>query len=190
MEGDLARTIEANLGRIAHIQLADNPGRHEPGTGEINYPFLYEHIDRIGYAGWVGAEYKPKAGTEAGLGGSRHWPGRAAARGVAANILRESTRKTSKMETIGFIGLGIMGAPMAGHLLDAGYQRRRQRPSLEAAGRSRRQGPEDRHRPRRRGEGRRHHHHHGAGHAAGRRRAVRRKRRRGRPVARASWSST
>jgi hydroxypyruvate isomerase len=68
MEGDLARTIEANLGRIAHIQLADNPGRHEPGTGEINYPFLFEHLDRIGYAGWVGAEYKPQAGTEAGLG--------------------------------------------------------------------------------------------------------------------------
>ncbi|MEP9390290.1 hydroxypyruvate isomerase [Mesorhizobium sp. KR9-304] len=68
MEGDLARTIEANLGRIAHIQLADNPGRHEPGTGEINYPFLYAHLDRIGYAGWVGAEYKPRDGTEAGLG--------------------------------------------------------------------------------------------------------------------------
>lgn len=68
MEGDLARTIEQNLGRIAHIQLADNPGRNEPGTGEINYPFLYRHIDRIGYTGWVGAEYKPKAGTEAGLG--------------------------------------------------------------------------------------------------------------------------
>ena len=68
MEGDLARTIEQNLGRIAHIQLADNPGRHEPGTGEINYPFLYEHLDRIGYEGWVGAEYKPTAGTEAGLG--------------------------------------------------------------------------------------------------------------------------
>lgn len=67
MEGDLARTIEANLDRIAHIQIADNPGRHEPGTGEINYPFLYDHLDRIGYAGWVGAEYKPKAGTEAGL---------------------------------------------------------------------------------------------------------------------------
>ena len=68
MEGDLARTIEANLARIAHVQLADNPGRHEPGTGEINYPFLYEHLDRIGYAGWVGAEYKPKAGTVEGLG--------------------------------------------------------------------------------------------------------------------------
>lgn len=71
MEGDLARTIEQNLGRIAHIQLADNPGRHEPGTGEINYPFLFEHLDRIGYDGWVGAEYKPKAGTEAGLGWMR-----------------------------------------------------------------------------------------------------------------------
>ncbi len=68
MEGDLARTIEDNLGRIAHIQLADNPGRHEPGTGEINYPFLYAHLDRLGYAGWVGAEYKPKSGTDAGLG--------------------------------------------------------------------------------------------------------------------------
>ncbi len=68
MEGDLARTIEANLHRIAHIQLADNPGRNEPGTGEINYPFLYGHLDRIGYTGWVGAEYKPKAGTVDGLG--------------------------------------------------------------------------------------------------------------------------
>ena len=79
MEGDLARTIEANLDRIAHIQIADNPGRHEPGTGEINYPFLYEHIDRIGYKGWVGAEYKPKAGTEAGLGWLREISGKAAA---------------------------------------------------------------------------------------------------------------
>lgn len=67
MEGDLARTIEKNLSAIAHIQLADNPGRHEPGTGEINYPFLFGHLDRIGYAGWVGCEYKPKAGTIEGL---------------------------------------------------------------------------------------------------------------------------
>jgi hydroxypyruvate isomerase len=79
MEGDLARTIEENLGRIAHIQLADNPGRHEPGTGEINYPFLYEHLDRIGYAGWVGAEYKPKAGTEAGLGWFKQLSGQGSA---------------------------------------------------------------------------------------------------------------
>ena len=68
MEGDLARTIEQNLGRIAHIQLADNPGRHEPGTGEINWSVLLPHLARLGYRGWVGAEYRPKAGTEEGLG--------------------------------------------------------------------------------------------------------------------------
>jgi len=68
MEGDLAPTIEANLDRIAHLQLADNPGRHEPGTGEINYPFLFEYIDRIGYQGWIGCEYKPRATTREGLG--------------------------------------------------------------------------------------------------------------------------
>ena len=68
IEGDLARTIEANLPRIAHIQVADNPGRHEPGTGEINFPFLFDHLDRIGYRGFVGAEYRPATTTEAGLG--------------------------------------------------------------------------------------------------------------------------
>jgi len=68
MEGDLARTMESNLAAINHIQLADNPGRNEPGTGEINYRFLFEHLDRIGYRGWVGAEYKPLTNTKAGLG--------------------------------------------------------------------------------------------------------------------------
>lgn len=68
MEGDLARTMSTYLSQIPHIQLADNPGRNEPGTGEINYPFLYAHLDRIGYAGWIGCEYKPKTTTEAGLG--------------------------------------------------------------------------------------------------------------------------
>jgi hydroxypyruvate isomerase len=68
MEGDLARTIAANLKRIGHIQVADNPGRHEPGTGEINYPFLFDHIDRLGYDGWIGCEYRPVETTAAGLG--------------------------------------------------------------------------------------------------------------------------
>lgn len=68
MEGDLAPTIAAHLDRIGHIQLADNPGRHEPGTGEINYPFLFEYLDSLGYEGWIGCEYKPKAGTSEGLG--------------------------------------------------------------------------------------------------------------------------
>ena len=66
--GDLARTLEANIQRIGHIQIADNPGRHEPGTGEINYPFLFDLLDRLAYDGWVGCEYKPLAATEAGLG--------------------------------------------------------------------------------------------------------------------------
>ncbi len=68
MEGELAATVQKHLARIAHIQLADNPGRHEPGTGEIHYPFLFAHLDRIGYRGWIGCEYKPAADTEAGLG--------------------------------------------------------------------------------------------------------------------------
>ncbi|PMR71907.1 hydroxypyruvate isomerase [Halomonas heilongjiangensis] len=68
MEGDLAPTIEKHLDRIAHVQLADNPGRHEPGTGEINYPFLFAHLDRLGYQGWIGCEYKPKTTTREGLG--------------------------------------------------------------------------------------------------------------------------
>ena len=68
MEGELAATAQKYLSRIGHVQLADNPGRNEPGTGEINYPFLFAHLDRIGYDGWIGCEYKPAAATEAGLG--------------------------------------------------------------------------------------------------------------------------
>ena len=68
MEGELANTLSQQLARIGHIQLADNPGRNEPGTGEINYPFLFAHLDRIGYQGWIGCEYKPATSTEAGLG--------------------------------------------------------------------------------------------------------------------------
>ena len=67
-EGELAATAQKYLPRIAHIQLADNPGRNEPGTGEINYPFLFAHLDRIGYQGWIGCEYKPATTTAAGLG--------------------------------------------------------------------------------------------------------------------------
>jgi len=68
MEGDLAPTIERCAGRIAHFQVADNPGRHEPGTGEIHYPFLFQLIDALGYEGWIGCEYKPASTTVAGLG--------------------------------------------------------------------------------------------------------------------------
>lgn len=68
MEGELANTIERHLAKIAHIQLADNPGRNEPGTGEINYHYLFKFLERIGYEGWIGCEYKPLTTTESGLG--------------------------------------------------------------------------------------------------------------------------
>jgi len=68
VEGELAATMQKQLARIGHIQLADNPGRNEPGTGELNYRFLFQWLDAIGYTGWVGCEYKPKTTTEAGLG--------------------------------------------------------------------------------------------------------------------------
>ena len=71
MGGDLAPTIERVLPRIAHMQLADTPGRHEPGTGEINYPFLFDWIDRLGYDGWIGCEYVPAGRTEDGLAWAR-----------------------------------------------------------------------------------------------------------------------
>ncbi len=68
MEGNLIKTIQANIDQIAHIQIADNPGRNEPGTGEINYPNLFKAIDAAGYKGWIGCEYKPAAKTEDGIG--------------------------------------------------------------------------------------------------------------------------
>jgi hydroxypyruvate isomerase len=73
MEGDLAHTIEAHLDQIAHIQVADNPGRHEPGSGEINFPFLFRFLEQIGYAGYIGAEYRPASGTVEGLTWIKPW---------------------------------------------------------------------------------------------------------------------
>lgn len=68
MEGKLGNTIAKYLSRIGHIQLADNPGRNEPGSGEINYRWLFKRIDELGYQGWIGCEYKPAADTKQGLG--------------------------------------------------------------------------------------------------------------------------
>ncbi|HEX6268496.1 MAG TPA: 2-oxo-tetronate isomerase [Burkholderiales bacterium] len=67
VEGNLAATIERLLPRIGHMQLADAPGRNEPGSGEIDFDFLLAHIDRLGYAGWVGCEYNPLGDTVEGL---------------------------------------------------------------------------------------------------------------------------
>lgn len=68
MEGELIATMRQHLARIAHIQLADNPGRNEPGTGEIHYGNVFKALDGMGYSGWIGCEYKPATTTEAGLG--------------------------------------------------------------------------------------------------------------------------
>ncbi len=67
MQGDLARNIERNWDIIRHIQIADNPGRHEPGTGEINYGYLFNYLDELGYDGWIGCEYIPNTTTYEGL---------------------------------------------------------------------------------------------------------------------------
>ncbi len=66
-EGDVTKRIEALLPVIAHMQLADVPGRHEPGTGEIGWHFVFERIDQLGYQGWMGCEYRPAGDTVAGL---------------------------------------------------------------------------------------------------------------------------
>jgi hydroxypyruvate isomerase len=70
-EGELCNTLRELLPRIGHMQLADTPGRHEPGTGEIHYKNLFDHIDALGYSGWIGCEYQSKdaapGGTDRGL---------------------------------------------------------------------------------------------------------------------------
>lgn len=68
MEGELATTLELHLARIGHVEVTNNPDRHEPGTGDINFSHLFRHLDRIGYRGWVGCEYQPAAQTQPGLG--------------------------------------------------------------------------------------------------------------------------
>lgn len=73
MEGDLLRTIDANLDDIGHFQIADNPGRNEPGTGEINYTNVLRHLDEAGYSGWVGCEYRPAGNTVAGLSWAKEY---------------------------------------------------------------------------------------------------------------------
>jgi hydroxypyruvate isomerase len=68
MEGHITQSLREHLDKIGHIQIADVPGRGQPGTGELNYPFLLAELDRIGYAGYVGLEYVPKPDTLGSLG--------------------------------------------------------------------------------------------------------------------------
>ena len=88
MEGDLARTLEVEFERVGHVQLADDPGRHEPGTGEINFPFLFGRLDALGYHGWACCEYKPRADTLAAL----DWFAPFRARPVTSRVLRTRRR--------------------------------------------------------------------------------------------------
>lgn len=84
MEGDLCRRVESAIDLVGHIQIAGVPGRHEPNVGEINYPFVFDTLSRLGYEGWIGCEYRPRGDTRAGL----DWmPKMATARGI--NIVVE-----------------------------------------------------------------------------------------------------
>lgn len=76
VEGDLATTLRRDFDRIGHIQIAGVPDRHEPDQGEVNYPYLFELMDHLGYDGWVGCEYRPKADTSMGLQWLRDWKAR------------------------------------------------------------------------------------------------------------------
>lgn len=82
VEGDLAAKLRHWLpgGQVGHLQIAGVPDRHEPDEGELNYPYLFELVDALGYDGWVGCEYRPRAGTSQGLGWLRRWRAQAAAR--------------------------------------------------------------------------------------------------------------
>jgi hydroxypyruvate isomerase len=73
MGGDLAERTRSHWPLIRHIQIAGVPGRHEPDVGEINYPYLFDLLDGLGYDGWIGCEYRPRADTRAGLGWARRY---------------------------------------------------------------------------------------------------------------------
>ena len=72
-EGELAATITQHFARIGHIQIADNPGRHQPGTGEINFPFLFRRLDELNYSGSIGLEYVPAPHTTGSFGWLRDY---------------------------------------------------------------------------------------------------------------------
>ena len=80
VEGDLAAKIREFTGGVGHVQIAGVPERHEPDTGEVNYPYLFALLDELGYDGWIGCEYRPRTGTSQGLGWAAPWLARASAR--------------------------------------------------------------------------------------------------------------
>ena len=73
VEGDLAMKVRKHMPGVGHMQIAGVPERHEPDLGELNYPYLFKVIDECGYDGWIGCEYRPRAGTSAGLGWAKEY---------------------------------------------------------------------------------------------------------------------
>ena len=76
VEGDLATKLRRDFDGIGHIQIAGVPDRHEPDLGELNYAYLFELMDQLGYDGWVGCEYRPRGDTSVGLQWLRDWKAR------------------------------------------------------------------------------------------------------------------
>jgi len=94
-EGDLTMHMEALMPIIAHMQCADVPGRHEPGTGEIAWDFVFAQVDRLGYGGWIGCEYRPAGDTVAGLGWLDRYQKAVSEADINAVIGNDSLRLTS-----------------------------------------------------------------------------------------------
>ena len=101
MEGELAGTLARYLPRIAHVQVADNPGRHEPGTGEIRFEFLFAELERLGYDGWIGCEYRPAGRTRTAWAGCRRgrWRRAAGSRRVLPAVSSRQ-RREARMATL------------------------------------------------------------------------------------------
>lgn len=76
LHGDVTKALAAMMPVIGHVQTASVPMRHEPGTGELDDEFVFATLDRLGYPGWIGCEYRPRAGTEHGLGWFAPYRGR------------------------------------------------------------------------------------------------------------------
>ena len=114
--GDLATTLERLADRLGHVQIADSPDRHEPGTGEIHYPYIFDLLERIGYDGSVALEYQPSTTTAESLRRLSVWRAVKSSRPESTPEASSSTQRR-----IAFIGLGIMGRPMARNLATAGF---------------------------------------------------------------------
>ena len=116
---DIDAAIAGYAEYVAHVQIADAPGRGEPGSGQLDLDRYLAALARRGYRGWVSLEYKPTGTTEASLA----WlPGRAAAAARQAAAGRADSGGEFMTTKIGFIGLGIMGGPMAANLVKAGFE--------------------------------------------------------------------